>query len=81
MSDADRSANKPTSAASRRRKAINPLDKEAWLRVAGEWLKMAAQPIRGEVAALVNFSDASRIDHYVGCRTCENVPSPPHARQ
>ena len=23
-------------------KAINPLDQEAWLRIAGEWLKMAA---------------------------------------
>jgi hypothetical protein len=22
-------------------KAINPLDKEAWLRVAGEWIKLA----------------------------------------
>jgi hypothetical protein len=24
-------------------RAINPLDKEAWLRLAGEWLKMAQE--------------------------------------
>ena len=23
-------------------KAVNPLDKETWLRIAGEWLEMAA---------------------------------------
>jgi hypothetical protein len=28
-------------------KAISPLDKEAWLRVAGEWIKLAESAERG----------------------------------
>jgi hypothetical protein len=42
MSDADRFRKKAEECREQAERAINPLDKEAWLRVAGEWLKLAA---------------------------------------
>ena len=43
MSDKDIARFRKEAAESREmaEKAINPLDKEAWLRLAGEWLKLA----------------------------------------
>jgi hypothetical protein len=35
------SANKRTNVVSLRKRPFSPLDKEAWLRLAGEWLKLA----------------------------------------
>jgi hypothetical protein len=34
-------ATRPKSAGSRPKRSINPLDKEAWLRLAGDWIKLA----------------------------------------
>ena len=39
--DADRFRKQADEARQQAEKAINPLDKEAWLRVAGEWIKLA----------------------------------------
>jgi hypothetical protein len=42
MPDADRFRKQADECRQQAEKAINPLDQEAWLRIAGEWLKMAA---------------------------------------
>jgi hypothetical protein len=39
--DADRFREQAKEAAEQAAKALSPLDKEAWLRVAQEWLKLA----------------------------------------
>lgn len=43
MEDADRYRKEAAEARTRAEKAASPLDKEAWLRVAGEWLKLAEE--------------------------------------
>jgi hypothetical protein len=35
-------ASRPRNAGEQAAKAVNPIDKEAWLRLAEEWLKMAS---------------------------------------
>jgi len=42
MSDADRFRKQADECREQAERSLNPLDKETWLRVAGEWLKMAA---------------------------------------
>jgi hypothetical protein len=39
--DADRFRKQAEECREQAERAINPLDKEAWLRVAGEWIKLA----------------------------------------
>jgi hypothetical protein len=46
-SDAARFRKQPDEARQHAEKAISILDKEAWLRVAGEWIKLAESAERG----------------------------------
>jgi hypothetical protein len=53
-SEADRLRRQAEECRTQAAKAISPLDKEAWLRVAGDWIKLAqSSDARGGVVVLV----------------------------
>ena len=41
MTDADRFRDEAEECRAQAERSINPLDKEAWLRLAGDWIKLA----------------------------------------